>query len=290
MDILAESPPLPEGPSSHPGRAFRPSAGWALGLLLALASRLPAAPAGEPDASAEEPGRDAARRVEFVAADKVRIAADFHVPAEGGAVFVLLHGLGAGRGEWGTFSALLAERGWGSLALDARGHGESGGPRYTTFDEPEDWAKIEMDLAAAVKFLDGEGIPPRRVVLAGASIGANLALRAAVRQPAVPFAILLSPGYDYQGILIREPVLAFDRPLIMAASLNDPYALRSAEVVSHFLRHRESWLLRAVSGHGVGMLEGRENRAFVRELMKRIEEKVAAKIFPSSPSEKPTSP
>ena len=62
---------------------------------------------------------------------------------------------------------MLAERGWGSLALDARGHGESGGPRYTTFRSPEDWARIvaawpklsESIRAAVVAVVDAAGKP-----------------------------------------------------------------------------------------------------------------------------------
>ena len=126
-------------------------------------------------------------------------------------------------------------------------------------------------------------------MLAGASIGANLALRVAVREPESPFAVLLSPGYVYRGIGIRKAILAFDRPLILAAALDDPYALKSAEHVFPWLRHRESWFLKAISGHGVKMLEGKDNEKFVAELMKRIDEMVATKISAGS-SGTPASP
>lgn len=114
-------------------------------------------------------------------------------------MFVLLHGLGAGRGEWKRFRSTLSARGYGSLALDARGHGGSGGPGYRTFRSSAAWIRIERDLEAAFAYLGRKNIADERIILIGASIGANLALRASVRRSSSPFVVLLSPGYDYRG-------------------------------------------------------------------------------------------
>jgi len=209
--------------------------------------------------------------VEFAALDGVRIAGDFRGPRKGAPLFLALHGLGAGRGEWAKFSELSGGRGWGLLAIDGRGHGESGGPRYTGFRGPGDWGQLERDLLGAFIFLDREGVSETDVVLAGASIGANIALRAAVRKKGVPFALLLSPGYDYQGIRLPDPVAAFDRPMLLAASKSDAYAWKSSEAALRAAEHRGSRLLEAASGHGVGMLDGKPNAPFTDELMDTIQ-------------------
>lgn len=276
----------PKGRRAQRGPGFRPSAAW---VFFALSGALTACGGTGADQTVPEPleapavavpveRADAAERVEFRTSDGILIAADFKAPEKGAPVFLLLHGLGAGRSEWKSFIARLSRRGWGSLALDARGHGESGGPRYTEFRTAERWAAIDRDLDAAVGFLKGKGIPPARVVPGGASIGANLALRLAAREKDLPFAVLMSPGYDYQGLRIEEPLRSFDRPLVLAASDTDVYALRSVAFSLRLAKDPETRLFRAVSGHGVGMLDGKENSAFTEALFSRIEELTAARI------------
>jgi pimeloyl-ACP methyl ester carboxylesterase len=227
--------------------------------------------------------------VRFIARDAVPITADFQPPGKGKPVFLLLHGLGAGRGEWSEFEKLLTRRGYGFLALDARGHGESGGERYDAFQRAEDWLALERDLEAGLAFLKKRGFPAGRVVLGGASIGANLALRMAARVPAVPFAVLFSPGYDYHGVLCEEALAGVSRPILIAAAPDDPYSWRTAQWAAARLRDPRGGTLKAASGHGVRMLQGRENRVFVRELMGRIDALVKT-FFPVSSSGKRASP
>ncbi|MFA5140624.1 MAG: alpha/beta fold hydrolase [Elusimicrobiota bacterium] len=204
-------------------------------------------------------------------------------------MFLLLHGLGAGRGEWTDFEKLLTRRGYGFLALDARGHGGSGGDRYETFQRPEDWLALEKDLEAGLAFLKKRGFPAGRVVLGGASIGANLALRVTARVPEVPFAVLFSLGYEYRGVRCEEALAGISRPLFFAAAPDDPYAWRTAQWAAARLKDPRGAALRAASGHGVRMLQGRENSAFVRELMSRIDALVKTS-FPASSSGKQASP
>lgn len=209
--------------------------------------------------------------------DGIRLAAEYHAPRKAKPVFVLLHGLGAGRGEWAAFASTLAARGYGTLALDARGHGESGGPPFTTFATPESWLLIERDLEAALSWLAKRGVPARRAVLAGASIGANIALRTAARRPSVPFVVLLSAGYDYQGVRIEDAAARFERPILFAAAAEDPYAFRTAALLAPRARHPESLFLKAAAGHGAGMLSGAANAAFLEELLRAIERLSSAK-------------
>jgi pimeloyl-ACP methyl ester carboxylesterase len=81
---------------------------------------------------------------------------------------LLLHGGGQTRHSWFRTAAALAEHGWTSIALDARGHGDS------------DWAPdgdygtdgLVADLAAVVAALDGAEPP----LLIGASMGGMTSL------------------------------------------------------------------------------------------------------------------
>jgi pimeloyl-ACP methyl ester carboxylesterase len=81
---------------------------------------------------------------------------------------LLLHGGGQTRHSWVRTAAALAEHGWSSIALDARGHGDS------------DWAPdgdygtdgLVDDLAAVVAALDG----PEPPLLIGASMGGMTSL------------------------------------------------------------------------------------------------------------------
>jgi len=235
--------------------------------------------------------RASAETVYFKTSDGVRIAAEYTAPAATGApVFVLLHGLGAGRGEWRVFRATLAARGYGTLALDARGHGESGGGSYRTFTTSGAWTAIEKDLDAAADFLAHRGVAENRLVLAGASIGANIVLRGIAARSAVPFVILLSPGTSYQGIFIEPLVRKLKRPLIAAAARDDPYSYRALFLMHDWVRHTDSALLSAGSGHGTGMLEGKINRKFYGELMRRIDRLVRISFSSAAPAEKQASP
>ena len=196
----------------------------------------------------------AAKLVRFKAADGTPLAADYRPPARGRPVLVLLHGVAAGRGEWAPLAEALAKEGYGSLALDFRGHGESGGPGYATFASPEAWAALEGDIRAALRFLASRGVPTRRVGLVGASIGANLAAKAASKEPALPCLALLSPGIEYHGVGIDEDVARFTRPVFFAASPGDRYAFESAAFLRTRVPGGRAAYFQAPEGHGAQML------------------------------------
>ena len=151
---------------------------------------------------------------------------------------ILLHGLGSSKEEWTGFSQALSSKGFGVLAYDARGHGQSkkkaGGAAadYQHFygrGLNSEWGKMVEDLGlAAETLIKKHKINPAMVAVGGASIGANIALRYAVKKKEVPFAILLSPGIDYQGVTTNDVISNYgNRPLLLAASPGDGYAFQS---------------------------------------------------------------
>lgn len=206
--------------------------------------------------------------VRFKSLDGVELVADYLAPKKGRPALVLLHGVAAGRGEWSGLAGRLAKKGYGSLAVDFRGHGESGGPGFATFRGAKDWAALEQDVRAAVRFLAGRGVPRARAGLLGASLGANLAARAAAKEGELACVLLLSPGIEYQGVEVEEAALKVSRPLLLAASPGDRYAFETVR----YLRPRlpAAAVLQASGGHGAQMLG---DETFAGGLLSWVEER-----------------
>ncbi|MBI4051599.1 MAG: alpha/beta fold hydrolase [Elusimicrobia bacterium] len=202
----------------------------------------------------------------FKTADGWILAAEFHPPRKGRETLILLHGLGAGRGEWDFFRAQTHKRGYGTLALDFRGHGEStSGPRVR-----QDYTALVQDVYAALQFLRKKSILEQKVVLVGASIGANIALRAAVQRPRLKKCILLSPGIDYHGVKAETEMEHYgSRPLLLVASVPDAYAFASSHrLLDIGKRHSVPVLfIEAEEGHGVTMLQSQRGKKILKQIL-----------------------
>lgn len=199
--------------------------------------------------------------VHFKTADGCLLEASYRPPSSGGLVFINLHGLGSDRGEWAVLERRLAKNGYGWLSADFRGHGGSlecsGFPAdYRTFS-PAGWKELSADIAAASDFLKSRKIPQKRTVLCGASIGANLSLKAAAEGLRPAGIALLSPGLSYAGIE-AEAFLKDEGavPLLIAASRNDPYAWKSSERLAAQARSGDMQVVfkAGPGGHGANML------------------------------------
>lgn len=192
--------------------------------------------------------------VHFKTADGWRLAASYREPAKGKPVALLIHGVASAKSEWTEFSEKLWKLGIGTLALDLRGHGESlSGPRgrrdFSDFDATGEWANTEADIAAALAFLKKRKFPDLRIAVIGASIGANLASRAAEREP-LAWMILLSPGADYRGVALAGSVSV---PALLGASPGDHYAYRTA--LGLMGPNPSAMFVEAKEGHGVQMFK-----------------------------------
>jgi len=142
------------------------------------------------------------QKVQFKTADGMNIVGDFYKSdKKTGLAALLLHMMPATRSSWDHFAEQLAGTGISSLAIDLRGHGESqGGPEgFKSFTDQEHQASMK-DVEAGIWWLRDAGF--KKIVFAGASIGANLALwrLAEGSDEEIKSAILLSPGLDYRGI------------------------------------------------------------------------------------------
>lgn len=161
-------------------------------------------------------------------ADGKTVAASVGVPAKGaqnGVVFV--HMAGRNKEDWAPVADKFYRQGLLVLTVDLRGHGAN-----VTGDAPPaltgaDWSAMVEDVRAAVADLKKRGA--EKVALVGAEVGANLALLVAADDPTVASVAMLSPGLDYKGLLPGEAAKRYGaRPLLLVASKDDAYGLRSA--------------------------------------------------------------
>lgn len=110
-------------------------------------------------------------------ADGVTLAA-WYLPSANRAAVVLLHGSGSTRSDVLDQAAVLARHGYGVLALDARGHGRSGGRAMDL-----GWFG-DLDVSAGVSFLASRPeIDPGRIGAVGLSMGGEEAIGALASDP-----------------------------------------------------------------------------------------------------------
>ena len=196
-------------------------------------------------------------RVEFTATDGAKIVGDYY-DASGDRFVILLHMMPADRRSWKVVADDLQARGISSLAIDLRGHGEStGGPEgYKAFTDAEQ-QKSALDVRAAWQWLETRGAQATHTMLAGASIGANLALRHLSEHSTMVGAVLLSPGLDYHGVTTEDAVqnLAVHQHVLIAVSEEDEYAFLSSKKLHQLNGSIVELVEREGLGHGTHMLE-----------------------------------
>lgn len=233
-------------------------AGFALsGLLLALLT------ASCRDRSAVEIYRDLSLHTE----DGVALVARLYIPdGDRPPGLLLAHGPGRDRAVWESFAELARRRGYLVLALDLRGHGQSGRPENIPHDihrfSTGHWLGALNDLSSAKDALIEHGADPENLAVIGEDLGANLALHFAARDPAMQAAVLISPGLNYRGIE-TEPVLVAlkDCPVLLLASEDDAYAAMSASTLKETAPVFSELLRYPGAAHGADLLLDSESAA-----------------------------
>jgi dienelactone hydrolase len=187
-------------------------------------------------------GRDG-RRVTFRTADGATLNAVYYEPARRpGPGIVLVPMPGRTHSDWDAAASQLADAGFAILAFDFRGAGDMG--------------PSAMDVRAAKSFLrERPDVIPDGIGMAGASLGANLALMDAADDPGVMSLALLSPGLDYKGVRTEAAMKKYGgRSVLLIGSTKDPYTARSIkQLVTIGPGTREVRLTDAVA-HGTVML------------------------------------
>ncbi len=211
-------------------------------LLIAL---VPAASAGP------------ATTVTFRAKDGVPLVASWYAPSRRPAPCVILvHMLTRSREDWQALGSRLSDAGIGVLAIDLRGHGASGADPRVTADATQDLSPDLLDVQAARAFLASRpDLGVTAVGIAGASVGANLAVLAAAGDPTIRSIALLSPGLDYRNLHSEAAMKKYgDRPALLIASQEDGYAARTVRKLEKAGGGTREVRLVNGAGHGTAML------------------------------------
>jgi len=215
------------------------AAGFVFALTLAAAPALAAEP----------------QTVTFTARDGVQVAGVLHLPARTPApAVVLLAMAGRTHRDWDAAAARFVEAGIAVLAVDFR---------HVALADPESadsvrspYAALVLDAEAARAYLSARPeVNPARIGMAGASLGANVAVLAAANDPSVRSLALLSVSLDYRGLRLEQALKTFaSRPALLVASSEDPFALRSARQSVNMGDGARELRVLSGAGHGTVML------------------------------------
>ena len=193
--------------------------------------------------------------VTFAARDGAQVAGVLHLPQKTPApAVVLLTMLGRTHRDWNAAAARFVEAGFAVLAVEFRHVALADPGSADSVRSP--YGALVLDAEAARSYLAARPeVNPGRVGMAGASLGANVAVLAAANDPSVRSLALLSVSLDYRGLKLEQALKAFaSRPALLVASSEDPFALRSArQAVTMGDGARELRVLSG-AGHGTVML------------------------------------
>jgi len=168
----------------------------------------------------------AARTIDIAAPDGVLLKATLFESASPGPAVLLLHQCDDRRTVWDPLGPHLAAAGITALAIDYRGFGESGGPRYDRMSREEQGAVTRDawpgDFDTALAFLTRQsGVDAARVGAAGGSCGVNNAIHLARRHDNIKALVLLAGPADRDARAFIEAPGA--PPVFAAAAADDRY-------------------------------------------------------------------
>lgn len=190
------------------------------------------------------------------AKDGVPIHATFYSAGSGKPAIILIHMMRRNRSDWADFALDLKEKGFSSLAIDLRGHGQTtkrkdGSMLDLGIFRTKDYKDMKMDLQAAMNYLYTQNVPKSKISIVGASIGANLAINYAAKHPKKIKAVaLLSPGLNYKNIKTAEPMGTWSGPVFLTASKDDSSSAKSVDTLSKMKPERCETIIYPGEAHG----------------------------------------
>lgn len=149
---------------------------------------------------------------------------------------VLLHDLGKNKEAFTSFKAALGRAGFGYLALDLRGYGQSTGKGAASSFAKEgvdnEFNKMTRDAEAAFTFLNKKGIPGEKIAVLGAGLGANVAAKNVAFSPDIPMLALISPATNVRDVLTIPSLRVYkDGNILIAAGAADKKMFLEASVI-----------------------------------------------------------
>lgn len=207
--------------------------------------------------------RAAGETVRFQTTDDLEIVGDY-LPALASThpapVVILLHMYGSDRSSWAPLIKPLHDAGFATLAIDLRGHGESGAPRTEALREmiqggaSKVFRDMWLDVDGARRWLAARtDIDQARVGIVGASVGCSVAFNYAIKDVSIDVIVAMSPGSGYFGVDSTIPMrLMGTRPVLLLATDHERQACdKLAELHSGATKR----ILGKMTAHGTRMFQ-----------------------------------
>lgn len=139
---------------------------------------------------------------------------------------VLVHTQKSDLTEWNDWFPALKRQGFGYLAFDLRGHGNSfvmpdgsttSWKSFSVSGDDNEYNHMLRDVDAALAHLSTNSVSGSRIFIAGSVLGANLAIKTAAIHPEVAGVIAISPALNVNDVRSVNPLrLAYGkRPLLL---------------------------------------------------------------------------
>lgn len=224
-------PPSTTPPLITPRPALPPSASAAATAVIPGASASAAAPPRPRVIPTEQV-------ISFAGQGGVSLSASWYKASPEAPVLVLLHRLGGQRAEWQPLVQRLLKDGpeLSLLALDQRGHGQSGASegRVGGGLQGKDIERMAEDLRAALGEVDRRlERKAGSLIGVGADLGATVLVLAASQDPRWSGLVLMAPVAGLRGVDIYRPFAAVRRrPTLLIAAREDPVSLEPFKAMS----------------------------------------------------------
>lgn len=205
----------------------------------------------------------APQNIKFESADNVEIIGTFYEsPKANSPAVLLLHQWGSNRKSYEDFANRLQAKGFGVLAIDGRGFGESvkttDGKLVGTNRGDETVKGMKADVDNAFQFLAKlKNVNAQKIGIVGASYGSSLAMIYGAENKQIKAVVLLSPGLNYFGNLpIEDAVKNFgERPLLLVAAEDDRNSADSVKKIkTSVLNENYEVQIYPKGGHGTNLL------------------------------------
>ena len=166
-------------------------------------------------------------RVTLTTEDGWNLNARYLKAAKDAPTVVFIHTQKSDLTEWEPWFKPMKRYGFGYLAMDLRGHGNSfvmpdgsttSWKSFAVSGSDNEYNHMLRDVDAALAYLSTNSVTGDHIVLAGSVLGANLAIKEAAIHPEVAMVIAISPALNVNDVLSVNPLRAYGRrPLLMIA-------------------------------------------------------------------------
>ena len=168
-------------------------------------------------------------------------------------VVILLHDYGMNRRDWGMLIPDLVRKGYGVLAMDLRGHGQSRGEGASSTPSKEELLTVGiLDVQAALEWIKSQKTTnSKRAAIVGVGVGADIAyLCSGTFKKNFQVAVAVSPSYA----VVTDADLSSGKPkgilFCTSSGSNQGLAMLAAETLSNFTQDPKKVIIYNSAAHG----------------------------------------